>query len=122
MPVLYSLDDPLCETSCLQKLLACWQQVGMPVWAQAWKTSRHMSHLHQRNWKYHHSLITFLGRCPHPPMACLMGLWVPVHHQDWGQLPSGQGTETGWQRHRDLLVYSDYSIYNDITVTQSVQS
>ena len=60
------------------------------------------------------------------PLPChgptLMGLWAPAPHQDGAQLPRGQGTKTGWQRSCNHLIYSDYLIYNDGTVTQSVQS
>ncbi|XP_054548614.1 uncharacterized protein LOC119246446 isoform X2 [Talpa occidentalis] len=60
--VFYSYDDPLCDTAHLQELLASWQQAGMPVWAQAWETSRHAAHLRQHPLEYRHALITFLGR------------------------------------------------------------
>ncbi|KAM9699012.1 uncharacterized protein ACBT57_024775 [Dama dama] len=60
--VFYSLDDPLCDSARLQELLAAWQRLGMPVWVQAWATSRHAAHLRQHPLEYSSTLITFLGR------------------------------------------------------------
>ncbi|KAF4020282.1 hypothetical protein G4228_011867, partial [Cervus hanglu yarkandensis] len=60
--VFYSLDDPLCDSARLQELLAAWQRLGMPVWVQAWATSRHAAHLRQHPLEYSSTLVTFLGR------------------------------------------------------------
>lgn len=60
--VFYSLDDPLCDNARLQELLATWQQLGIPVWVQAWETSRHAAHLRQHPLEYSSTLATFLGR------------------------------------------------------------
>ncbi|XP_031311174.2 transmembrane protein 53-A isoform X2 [Camelus dromedarius] len=67
--VFYSHDDPLCDSARLHELLASWQRLGMPVWAQAWETSRHAAHLRQHPLEYCHTLTTFLRR---------LGLAVPL--------------------------------------------
>lgn len=98
---------------CLRACTSCWQRV--------WGTS-HYGPPVPHPLEYLSALSTFLGRLDLPPPSlALMGRWAPAHQQDGGQLLSGQGTKTGQQRHCNLLIYSDYLIYN-ITVTQSVQS
>lgn len=59
------------------------------MWAQAWEISCHVAHLYQHYLEDCNIFITFLGRLgPVPPPT--HGL-VPVHHQDWGELPSDKG-------------------------------
>ena len=68
---LYSLDDPLCDSSKLQQLIALKRKQGQDVTARCWERSQHCTHLRLHPAEYSEALLGWLQRLCVPPRARL---------------------------------------------------
>ena len=66
---LYSADDPLCDATHLDSLVASRRQAGADVAAARWERSQHVGHLVKHYEEYCAALLGFLRSLPATPGA-----------------------------------------------------